>query len=153
MEQTHTDFPQTETRRTGGDGRETTRAGLYEGLQHFVTAVRESFTARLVYGDPIEAHGVTVIPVAQTAFGVGGGGGGGSGMQKPDEQAVGEGMGGGGGGGGFVRPIGFIEITSSGARWVPIVRPWQRIAMRVLPPLVALMAGRALRRRRLLKRD
>jgi len=79
---------------------------------------------------------VTVIPVAQTYFGFGGGGGGG------------RRGGSGGGGGGVVRPMGFIEVTKSGARWVPITRGWLRLLIRILPPIIALLVGRALRRRR-----
>jgi len=91
---------------------------------------------RTVYGDPVESRGVTVIPVAQTYFGFGAGGGGG------------KAGGSGGGGGGVVRPIGFIEITAKGARWVPITRAWQRIAIRALPIVIGVLARRALRRRR-----
>lgn len=110
-------------------------APAFGGLRRFVEGVRDNFTVRTVYGDPVEAQGVTVIPVAQTYFGFGGGGGGGR-------------RGGtGGGGGGVVRPMGFIEVTKSGARWVPITRAWQRIAIRALPPIIAVLVGRALRRR------
>jgi uncharacterized spore protein YtfJ len=110
-------------------------APAFGGLRRFVEGVRDNFTVRTVYGDPVEAQGVTVIPVAQTYFGFGGGGGGRRG-------------GTGGGGGGVVRPMGFIEVTKSGARWVPITRAWQRIAIRALPPIIAVLVGRALRRRR-----
>jgi uncharacterized spore protein YtfJ len=111
-------------------------APAFSALRRFVEGARDTFTVRTVYGDPVESKGVTVIPVAQTYFGLGAGGGGGR-------------TGGtGGGGGGMVRPIGFIEITAKGARWVPIQRAWQRIAIRALPPIIALLVGRALRRRR-----
>jgi uncharacterized spore protein YtfJ len=110
-------------------------APAFSGLRRFVEGVRDNFTVRTVYGDPVEAQGVTVIPVAQTYFGFGGGGGGG------------RGGGTGGGGGGVVRPMGFIEVTKSGARWVPITRAWQRIAMRALPIVIGVLARRALRRR------
>src|SRR3990170_6558178 len=76
-----------------------TAAGLYQAVRRFVDGVRDVFTVRTVYGDPIEAHGVTVVPVAQTYFGFGGGGGSG---RNPAEggtpQGVGGGLGGGGGG-------------------------------------------------------
>jgi uncharacterized spore protein YtfJ len=105
-------------------------------LRRFLGGVRDTFTVRTVYGDPVESQGVTVIPVAQTYFGFGAGGGGG------------KAGGSGGGGGGVVRPIGFIEITAKGARWVPITRAWQRIAIRALPIVIGVLARRALRRRR-----
>src|SRR3989337_961802 len=106
---------------------EMTPAGLQAAIRRFVDGVRDVFTVRTVYGEPIEAHGVTVVPVAQTYFGFGAGGGMG---RNPSEGGAQQGVGGGGGGGGVVRPIGFIEITSSGARWVPMTRPWQRVTMR-----------------------
>ena len=114
----------------------------FAAIRRFVDGVKDVFTARTVYGEAIEAHGVTVIPVAQTYFGMGVGGGVGRGAEPS-----GQGLGGGGGAGGVVRPIGFIEITASGARWVPITRPWQRVTMGVLPPVLALLAGRIVRRR------
>ena len=112
-----------------------TAATDHETVRRVIEGVRDTFTARTVYGEPIEAHGVTVIPVAATYFGFGAGGGGGRGGRS------------GGGGGGVVRPMGFIEVTASGARWVPITRPWQRVAVGVVAPVLALLAGRALRRR------
>jgi uncharacterized spore protein YtfJ len=117
-------------------------------VHRLVDGVRDTITVRNVYGDPVEAHGVTVIPVAQTYFGFGAGAGSGRGRRSQGAGREAGGGGGGGGGGGVVRPIGFIEITAAGARWVPIVRPWQRMAMMVVPPLIALLAGRALRRRK-----
>ena len=112
-----------------------TAATDHETVRRVIEGVRDTFTARTVYGEPIEAHGVTVIPVAATYFGFGAGGRGG------------RGGGSGGGGGGTVRPIGFIEVTASGARWVPITRPWQRVAVGVVAPVLALLAGRVVRRR------
>jgi uncharacterized spore protein YtfJ len=110
--------------------------GVHDVIRRFIDGVRDTFTVRTVYGDPVESRGVTVIPVAQTFVGFGAGGGGGR-------------TGGtGGGGGGLVRPIGFIEITAKGARWVPISRAWLRILIRVLPPVIAVLASRGLRRRR-----
>ena len=117
---------------------------IYSGLRRFVDGVRDVLTIRTVYGEPIEAHGVTVIPVAQTYFGVGVGAGVG---RAPSEAGTQQGLGGAGGAGGVVRPIGFIEITSSGARWVPMTRPWQRVTMGIVPPIVAMIVGRAVARR------
>ena len=126
-----------------GEGGEVIAPGVHQVIRRFMEGVRDTFTVRTVYGDPLEARGVTVIPVAQTYFGFGAGGGSGRGPAK----AAGGG-GSGGGGGGVVRPIGFIEITAKGARWVPITRGWLRLLIRILPPIIALLVGRALRRRR-----
>jgi hypothetical protein len=95
---------------------------------------------------------VTVVPVAKIRFGFGGGGGGGTGQMPSDgngamaatEQSLrtGSGGGGGGGGAGMVHPIGFIEITDAGARWVPIERPRAEYALRALTTLVVLAPGK-----------
>lgn len=136
---------------SGTEGEEAEVTAVEEAtdiIQSLMDGVRDTVTVRTVYGDPVEAHGVTVIPVAQTYFGFGAGTGSGRGPRSRAAGREAGGGGGGGGGGGVVRPIGFIEITAAGARWVPIVRPWQRIAMLTLPPIIALVAGRVLRRRK-----
>jgi uncharacterized spore protein YtfJ len=129
------EFAASETRAGREEAGDVTAATGQETVRRVIEGVRDTFTARTVYGEPIEAHGVTVIPVAATYFGFGAGGGGGRGGSS------------GGGGGGTVRPIGFIEITALGARWVPITRPWQRVAVGVVAPVLALLAGRVVRRR------
>ena len=56
--------------------------------------------ARAVFGEPVERHGVTVIPVAQMAIGAGASG------RMPATAESGSGA----GGGAATRPIGYIEI-------------------------------------------
>jgi uncharacterized spore protein YtfJ len=69
--------------------------------------------AKTVYNDPISGEGRTIVPVAQVRCGFGGGSG---------KRAGRDGEG--GGGGGFVaRPVGFIEISAEGTRFVRIVDP------------------------------
>src|SRR5579859_3033230 len=64
-------------------------------------------TVRNVYGDPVESHGKTIIPVARIAYGFGAGAGTGH-----DHQAKGnEHQGGGGGGGMMAIPWGVVEIS------------------------------------------
>ena len=71
--------------------------------------------ANIVFADPIERDGVTVIPVAKARWGFGGG----SGRTEKENGA-------GGGGGAIVSPIGFIEIRNGGAvfKRIHIVSPW-----------------------------
>ena len=68
--------------------------------------------ATAVYGTPIERGGVTVIPVAKVRWGFGGGG---------DIEGNG-----GGGGGVTATPVGYIEVSGSGATFRPIHQrtPW-----------------------------
>jgi uncharacterized spore protein YtfJ len=80
-------------------------------LQRLVSQVGGHARVQAVFGDPVARDAVTVIPVARVRWGVGGGGGSG-----PD------GSGSGGGGGVAADPIGYIEITPSGADFRPIGR-------------------------------
>jgi uncharacterized spore protein YtfJ len=124
---------------------------VLETIDRLSRSVQERLTARTAYGEPIEAHGITVVPVAKIRFGFGGGGGGGTGTgpvkhdgaMEAVEQAVqsGSGGGGGGGGGGIVNPIGFIEISDAGARWVAIEPSRAEFALRALTVLAAIAPG------------
>jgi uncharacterized spore protein YtfJ len=68
--------------------------------------------ARTVYADPISSDGRTIVPIAKVRCGFGGGPG-----KKPGEKGEG-----GGGGGGFVsNPLGYIEVSAQGTRFVPII--------------------------------
>ena len=70
--------------------------------------------ASAVFGEPVEADGVTVIPVAKVRWGFGGGGG--RGIEEGSEKGeVGEGSG--GGGGVIASPLGFIEIRDGRAEF------------------------------------
>ncbi|MFI6996600.1 hypothetical protein [Nocardia sp. NPDC050175] len=74
--------------------------------------------AAMVFGAPVTADGITVVPVARAGIGFAGAEGG-------------------VGGGVDVRPVGFIEISHGVARYRPIRDIWGR----VLAPLTALAAG------------
>src|SRR5436305_10235665 len=83
-------------------------------------ALHENLSSRAqvksVFGEPVNAEGKTIIPVAKIAYAFGAGAGTGG---VGDTRARGEG----GGGGGGIRavPVGVIEVTSSQAtRFVPI---------------------------------
>jgi uncharacterized spore protein YtfJ len=70
---------------------------------------------KTIYGEPISAQGKTVIPVAKVAYGYGAGAGtGGVGNSSA------QGEGGGGGCGVCAMPVGVIEVSDQGTRFVPI---------------------------------
>jgi uncharacterized spore protein YtfJ len=125
---------------------------VLETIDRLSRSVQDRLTARTAYGEPIEANGITVVPVARVSFGFGGGGGGGTGTAPADGDGAmeavqsamrsGSGGGGGGGGGGLVKPLGFIEISDAGARWVAIERPRAEYALRALTVLAAIAPGR-----------
>ncbi|MFJ1455423.1 spore germination protein GerW family protein [Nocardia sp. N2S4-5] len=96
-------------------------------LHRLAERIGESASAAAVFGEPVVAEGVTVIPVARARLGFGAGIAG-----EPDV-----GRGGGGGGGVDVRPVGFVEIRGGSAVYRPIRDPWVDIVV----PLAALVAG------------
>ncbi|MEU4521901.1 hypothetical protein AB0F52_24695 [Amycolatopsis sp. NPDC024027] len=79
-------------------------------LEQVASAARRIFSARLVYGDPVERDGVVVIPAA-AVYG-GGGGGGGDGPPTGREGA---------GFGVLARPVGAFVVRDGAVTWVPAV--------------------------------
>ena len=84
-------------------------------LQRLGETLGSAATVKSVFGDPIQANGKTVVPVAKVAYGFGGGFGAGKHGKKPDQQ----GEGGGGGGGVRAVPAGVLEITEDSTRFIP----------------------------------
>ena len=84
-------------------------------LQSLKESVLSQASVKAIYGEPISAHGKTVVPVAKILYGYGAGAGTGG---LGDANARGEG----GGGGGGVRaiPVGVIEISDQQTSFVPI---------------------------------
>ena len=84
-------------------------------LQSLKESVLSQANVKTIYGEPIEAQGKTIIPVAKIVYGYGAGAGTGG---VGDTSAKGEG----GGGGGGVRavPVGVIEVSDQPTRFVPI---------------------------------
>jgi uncharacterized spore protein YtfJ len=98
--------------------------------------------ARLCYGEAVHAGDRVVIPVARV-HAIGGFGGG--------EGISGDDVGGGGGGGGFLdaAPIGYIEATPEGSRFVSISDPaGTALALRNAAGAVAILASAAVTFRR-----
>ena len=107
-----------------------------ETLESVKRQIAERLTAHTAYGEPVTVDGVTVIPVARimVGFGAGSGAGVGEATMPHDGEAPPppSGGGGGGGGGGVVQPLGFIEVSSTGARWVPLEAPMGDTIMRAI---------------------
>lgn len=82
-------------------------------LKTVIEPLSTSAAVKSVFGDPIQAHGRTIIPVARIAYGFGGGTGKGFRLGKPSE-------GEGGGGGVVAAPAGVFEISDGGLRFVPL---------------------------------
>ena len=120
-------------------------ADVFSTIETLARGIQERFSVQTVYGEPITAGAITVVPVARVAFGFGGGGGGaGAGGGEAGQGGSGSGGGGGGGGGGMVQPVGYIEISDAGSRWVPLEPPRAQQLLRALTTAARLLpnAGR-----------
>ncbi len=111
-------------------------------------------SVRNLYGDPVTAAGRTVIPVARIGYGYGAGGkdtGGKDASRKDaggDEKTAAPPDGSGGGAGMSARPVGVIEITEAGTRFIAFVDPF-RLGVALLAGLaIGLAIGRRAPRRR-----
>jgi uncharacterized spore protein YtfJ len=80
-------------------------------IGQWVSATREVFSAKLVYGEPVDRDGTVVIPAA-AVFG-GGGGGAGDTDALPVREGAGFGV--------FARPAGAFVVKDGAVTWVPAV--------------------------------
>ena len=80
-------------------------------LGQVASAARDVFSARLVYGEPVERDGTVVIPAAAVC------GGGGGGEDDTGTLPVREGA----GFGVFARPVGAFVVRGESVIWVPAV--------------------------------
>ena len=94
-------------------------------IQQFIESLAERFhssaTVSAVFGEPVQAEGRVIIPVARIAYGLGAGSGktrlrdrGARIKKKPAGQ--------GGGGGVAVIPVGVFEVDPAQTRFVPLRR-------------------------------
>ena len=105
---------------------------ITDTIEGVKSALGDRLSAQTAYGEPVQVDGVTVIPVARVMLGFGAGGGVGEAKRSSDGEDAPAPTGGGGGGGGVVQPLGFIEVTSTGARWVALEPPVAEVALRAL---------------------
>ena len=92
--------------------------------------IREMMDANTVVGQPIEAGGVTVIPVCKISIGYGSGGSDfAQKNQKPDNPNA---FGGGAGMGVSITPISFLVIREGNVRMVSVDQPASTVADRVI---------------------
>ena len=99
-------------------------------VDEMLSTARDAITVKRVYGDPIQADGVTIIPAADVR---GGGGGGGDSQNN--------------GGGGFgltARPVGAYVVRNGDLQWEPAVDATRLGVMGMLTAIVALIALRSI---------
>jgi uncharacterized spore protein YtfJ len=82
----------------------------------WIEPLQSAANVKSVFGEPIEAQGRTIIPVARVSFGFGAG----EPKAKSEEEADEPGAKSvGGGGGARSRPLGVLEVTAEGTRFIP----------------------------------
>jgi len=97
--------------------------------------LERSLSIHHVYGEPVHNGDRTIVPVAKIAYGFGAGGGQGPGHSRRGgekgapgtaEEGRPEAQGAGGGGGVRMTPVGALEISPAGTRFIPIhpLAPW-----------------------------
>jgi uncharacterized spore protein YtfJ len=107
-------------------------------LQELFRSLVNQAGTKSVYSDPISSEGRTVVPVAKVRCGFGGGSG-----RKPGDKGEG-----GGGGGGFVaKPVGYIEVSAHGTRFIPIVDPWDLALAAGVGIFLGMLVGKMLSRK------
>ncbi|MFI0258007.1 spore germination protein GerW family protein [Streptomyces sp. NPDC017056] len=114
----------------------TTAGAAVPPLERLAEEISSRTSATVVYGEPVTAAGVTVIPVAEVSVGFGFGFGGGA-ERRTGTAGAGEGV---AGGGVKARARGFVEIKDGTARYRRLRSPWLDAAV----PLAALLTGIAL---------
>jgi uncharacterized spore protein YtfJ len=100
-------------------------------LEEVFRSIVDHAGAKMVFGEPVSAGGRTIVPVAKIRYGFGAGSG---------AKASGEQHGGGGGGGLVAKPVGVIEVSESGTRFIPFSTPWEFLAAVAAGALLAFLA-------------
>lgn len=116
-------------------------------VQHLLQAIAErlhsSSSIHTIYGDPIEAQGKTLIPVAKVSYGFGGGAVGTNSLDCADKQPSGNTVEGGGGGGGVrMVPLGMVEVTPQQTRFLPFGVGKRMLGALAVGLVVGLLMGR-----------
>src|SRR6516162_1525969 len=95
-----------------------------EILQSIAERFATTASVKQVFGEAIQANGRTIVPVARVEYRLGGGWGGGEQQENASSPPR---KGGGGGGGGNVRayPLGALEVSDGGVRFIHFIDAMQ----------------------------
>lgn len=113
---------------------------LQEMFEALAARLGSSITARNVYGEPITIGEKTIIPVAKVGFGFGGGAAPARAGEEPHARE------GGGGGGAGAKPIGVLEVTPQGTRFIETGSSRRLIAVAAASFMAGVVASRISRR-------
>ncbi len=117
--------------------------GVPEMFQSFLGGLQQNASVKTVFGEPIAADGRTLIPVAKVGYG----GGGGMGPRAAhDGQPIGQeaepqrlGFGAGVG----AKPIGVVEVSTEGTKFIPIGIGKKIVAALAAGFLLGFLVGRS----------
>lgn len=114
-------------------------------LQPLLERMHSSAKVETVFGPSRQEQGRTIVPVARVAYGLGGGFGSAANKKTNDRTAQPPPDEGAGGGGGInVTPLGVLEVTEDGTRFVPLTKSKVVAASTFLAGvLVGMALGRA----------
>jgi uncharacterized spore protein YtfJ len=110
-------------------------------LHSLVDRLQVGASVRNVYGDPVQVGDRTVIPIARVSYGFGAGG------RASGKEKTPLGQNGGGGAGLSARPVGALEITEAGTRFIAFPDPARLGATLLLGFLIGLAIHRRSARR------
>ena len=110
---------------------------------HFATTAK----VQNIFGEPIQTQCRTIIPIARVSYRLGAGGG--EGGEMPSDPSAPKRGGGGAGGGGIVQavPVGVLEVTEAGARFVRFFDPQMAMGMIAGGVMFGLLLRRIFRRK------
>lgn len=89
-------------------------------MQEAMGKVREMVDANTIVGQPIQADGVTLIPISKVSFGFGGGG---AELYKKETVSNGVNLAAGLGSGVKITPVAFLVLKDGTARVLPVAVP------------------------------
>ena len=93
---------------------------LSELMRTTLESVRTMADANTIIGTPIQADGVTLIPVSRLSFGVAGGG---TEFSTKKQPAVDNSFGGGSGASAKLEPVAFLIVRDGGVKLLPVAPP------------------------------
>ena len=98
-------------------------------LENTIAKIKEMVDVNSVVGEPIEANGVTIVPISKVSIGLGGGG---SDFTTKNSHNQENPFGGGVGAGIKVTPVAFLVIKEGSVRMLPVAAPANTTADRVV---------------------
>lgn len=92
---------------------------------------KQSHSEKLSYGDPVEAHGKSFIPVTKTIVHTSG---------DEDEDEATESV--------HAQPVGFLEVTKSGTKFIPVRKAYRQLSSILMGVAAGFVLARLMKARK-----